>query len=109
MPFQRRGPHMNWSVRFAYVAAAPCLWAIGVSAQTPSLPTDRSANATRTPCSIVRVDRGEESCIVAGSGKAFKDCFGCPEMVVVPAGQYTMGSAKTESGRDSLLGESQVS
>ena len=28
----------------------------------------------------------------------FRDCPRCPEMVVVPAGEFVMGSSKTESG-----------
>ena len=32
-------------------------------------------------------------------GQLFRDCPSCPEMVVVPAGQYTMGSPKSEAGR----------
>jgi formylglycine-generating enzyme required for sulfatase activity len=31
--------------------------------------------------------------------KSFKDCLDCPEMVIVPAGSYMMGSPKTEIGR----------
>ena len=33
-------------------------------------------------------------------GKVFRDCGECPEMVVVPAGSYLMGSPSTEVGRD---------
>ncbi|HZI81014.1 MAG TPA: formylglycine-generating enzyme family protein [Vicinamibacterales bacterium] len=32
-------------------------------------------------------------------GSAFKDCRNCPEMVVVPAGSFMMGSPSTEAGR----------
>ena len=36
-------------------------------------------------------------------GTVFRDdCIGCPEMVVVPAGSYMMGSPSTEEGRDDL-------
>jgi formylglycine-generating enzyme required for sulfatase activity len=31
--------------------------------------------------------------------QSFKECFDCPEMVVVPAGSFTMGSPKNETGR----------
>ncbi len=32
-------------------------------------------------------------------GRAFRDCDACPEMVVVPAGSFTMGSPSHEEGR----------
>lgn len=33
------------------------------------------------------------------AGETFKDCADCPEMVVVPAGKYIMGSPASEEGR----------
>ena len=33
-----------------------------------------------------------------GSGASFRDCPNCPEMVVVPAGTFTMGSPTSERG-----------
>jgi formylglycine-generating enzyme required for sulfatase activity len=35
------------------------------------------------------------------TGDAFKDCAECPEMVVIPAGRFLMGSPAGEAGRDS--------
>ncbi len=35
-------------------------------------------------------------------GMFFRDCEVCPEMVVVPAGAFTMGSSKWETGRESF-------
>ena len=32
-------------------------------------------------------------------GKTFRDCKDCPEMVVIPAGSFIMGSPDNESGR----------
>ena len=32
-------------------------------------------------------------------GRKFRDCHDCPEMVVVPAGSFLMGSPRTEMGR----------
>ena len=32
-------------------------------------------------------------------GETFRDCAKCPEMVVVPAGSFTMGSPQSEKGR----------
>ncbi|MEE8246283.1 MAG: SUMF1/EgtB/PvdO family nonheme iron enzyme, partial [Alphaproteobacteria bacterium] len=32
--------------------------------------------------------------------ETFKDCDGCPELVLIPAGDFLMGSPKSERGRD---------
>lgn len=34
------------------------------------------------------------------AGKIFRDCPGCPEMVVIPSGSFDMGSPASEAGRD---------
>ncbi len=33
------------------------------------------------------------------SGETFRDCAECPEMVVIPAGSFTMGSPASEEER----------
>ena len=35
----------------------------------------------------------------SGAGRVFRDCPECPEMVVVPAGEFLMGSPDSEKGR----------
>ncbi len=37
-------------------------------------------------------------------GHVFKDCDICPEMVVLPAGSFTMGTPDTEAGRKAIEG-----
>jgi formylglycine-generating enzyme required for sulfatase activity len=46
--------------------------------------------------SVAQPDK--KPCIKPGSGESFKDCPRCPEMVVVPAGSFTMGSPESEEG-----------
>jgi formylglycine-generating enzyme required for sulfatase activity len=36
----------------------------------------------------------------SGMGRVFRDCPVCPEMVVLPAGEFTMGSPESEKGRN---------
>lgn len=37
-------------------------------------------------------------------GETFKDCRECPEMLVVPAGSFIMGSPESEEGRTHFEG-----
>ncbi len=39
------------------------------------------------------------SAAASHSGESFKDCDVCPEMLIVPAGTFIMGSPETEQGR----------
>jgi formylglycine-generating enzyme required for sulfatase activity len=45
---------------------------------------------------LVTVATGDKPCIKPGSGAFFKDCPDCPEMVIAPAGRFTMGSPENE-------------
>ena len=74
-------------------------------------PKGRNVEAARselTRLGFVEVAVGaakEKRWIEAGGGKkdgeSFKDCANCPEMVVVPAGNFMMGSPQNEKGRGS--------
>ena len=50
---------------------------------------------------LVSVSMGKKPCIKPGSGESFKDCPDCPEMVIAPAGIFTMGSPKDELEHES--------
>ena len=54
------------------------------------------AHATLAAAAATGTIRDDER---AGPGGRFRDCAACPEMVVVPAGSYLMGSPLAEVGR----------
>jgi formylglycine-generating enzyme required for sulfatase activity len=47
----------------------------------------------------IAVGASEHRCLKPGSGEVFKDCENCPELVVIPAGEFLMGSGQHEDGR----------
>ena len=49
---------------------------------------------------LLAVDADERRCMQPGAGERFKDCADCSEMVVVPAGGFTMGSPANEPERE---------
>jgi formylglycine-generating enzyme required for sulfatase activity len=57
------------------------------------------ASAQRCDGVEVGIGGGERRCLRPGAGQRFKDCPDCPEMVVVPAGSYIMGSPAGEPER----------
>lgn len=57
-----------------------------------SLKRQPSATAAKCYGQRIKLASGDTVCIKAGSGKSFKDCDVCPEMLVVPAGSFMMGS-----------------
>ena len=62
-----------------------------------------AAAITPTRCDGIEITVGQDErrCFKPGAGKAehFKDCPTCPELMVVPAGSFTMGSPANEPQR----------
>lgn len=50
----------------------------------------------------VAIGTQEHRCLRPGAGERFKDCADCPELVVVPAGTFMMGSPPTERQREGV-------
>jgi formylglycine-generating enzyme required for sulfatase activity len=74
-------------------AAAPAQTAaLAEPSQPKSLSTDAPSAEVTPPPSNMK------------SGAVFQDCKDCPEMVVIPAGSFMMGSPDNETGRDSSEG-----
>ncbi len=78
----------------------------GLIALVLAVPAVRAAESEAAPGAKVRVlvgsgAPGKEIWLAPGNGKSesFRDCPSCPEMVVVPAGEFVMGSPKDEPNR----------
>lgn len=55
--------------------------------------------ALLTPLALLALASGAAHADTPAPGTVFKDCKDCPEMVVLPAGSYLMGTPKDEMGR----------
>src|SRR4029077_14320875 len=83
------------------IFAFAIMWSTAIPAMGPS--------AAQT-CDGIQVDVGQTDrrCLQPGSAHAFRDCPECPEMVVVPAGRFTMGAPPHEEVAVELQREVQV-
>jgi formylglycine-generating enzyme required for sulfatase activity len=63
----------------------------------PSPALRPAATPQPTAQSLPQASPATQSTGIAQTGQVFKDCAGCPEMVVIPAGSFTMGSNEDEN------------
>ena len=68
-----------------------------VAPPAPAIPAEPACDGLL----VAVAQPGARPCIKPGSGESFQDCPDCPEMVIVPAGSFTMGSPDSEPERDS--------
>jgi hypothetical protein len=72
-----------------------------------SLPTEQTPSnsaAPAVPPLASLTAPAEPSVFGHRVGETFRDCSGCPKMVVIPTGRFMMGSPSTEKGHQSLEG-----
>jgi formylglycine-generating enzyme required for sulfatase activity len=63
--------------------------------QMPSIPAHVPEKTTQSAVAALSVGRDHAE----APGDSFKDCENCPDMVVLPAGSFAMGSPEGEQGR----------
>jgi len=73
-----------------------------MTAQCPSTRSRVGLRSAMTLAALFAAGLCGNACAASAPlpGKAFKDCKNCPEMVVLPAGTFTMGSPEDEVGRE---------
>jgi formylglycine-generating enzyme required for sulfatase activity len=86
----RRGPGFKLPSKTFYRLAS-ALW-LGCLAGGPIAAQSCDGN-------WIALGANERRCLKPGAGERFQDCADCPELVVVPAGSFVMGSAGNEPER----------
>ena len=78
-----------------------------VASDEPSLQPVAPRTTTAQNCDGIDITlaNGKTICIKPGSGKGFKDCPLCPEMVVISPGRFMMGSTQKEVRRLSKISD----
>jgi formylglycine-generating enzyme required for sulfatase activity len=81
-----------------------------VAMAAPSAPPSPARPSASCDGIEISVGESERRCFKPGAGNTehFKDCPTCPEMVIVPAGSFTMGSPQNEPERSPFSDETQV-
>jgi formylglycine-generating enzyme required for sulfatase activity len=81
-------------------------WTDGGQSQTASWAQGPSPAPVQACSGVLVKNAYGQHCLEPGAGRreSFRDCDTCPEMVVVPAGTFMMGSPANEPERESDLG-----
>ncbi len=87
----RAGVAADGSALAAQIAQLKAATAARVAAEKPALDALAPPQRLAAPPAVWRVP---------GALTGFRDCAECPEMVVMPAGEYTMGSPPAEQGAE---------
>jgi formylglycine-generating enzyme required for sulfatase activity len=66
---------------------------------TPPKPSSPAAISCQDALLVSLGQTDEPGCIKPGSGNSFRDCPDCPELVVVPSGEFIMGAPENELQR----------
>ena len=86
-------------VLVASLIVPPCLLSLGLTDHGVIAPEDRWRMAMDATALTVEQEKA------ARPGSDFKECAnGCPVMIVIPAGQFIMGSPENEADRDGSEG-----
>lgn len=69
---------------------------------TPAAQAEKPSAAPSPPAAALPAPKIQASAptVPPRAGEGFRECAQCPEMVVIPAGEFTMGSPESEAGHE---------
>ncbi len=99
--FKEKFPTDDWSILAdALMEDKNCARALAPNDTQANMAPPNAAKTCRANAVTVRPKEGPQVCLTPGSGQTFRDCKRCPELVVVPPGQFKIGSPLAQAQRD---------